>query len=106
MTIGCSSRNVYANSVLDQVEPTRSPWPRLFRPSMSSMLEDVDALVKLRTSVMRAIVKGRHPRMRDDDENPNCSRCARDRYVARARGPEPVRTGGGSQRRCGGGGMY
>jgi hypothetical protein len=29
--------------VFDQVEPTRSPWPRLFRPSTPSMPEDVDA---------------------------------------------------------------
>jgi hypothetical protein len=29
-------------SVFDQVEPTRSPWPRLFRPSTPSMPEDVD----------------------------------------------------------------
>ena len=29
--------------VFDQVEPTRSAWPRLFRPSTPSMPEDVDA---------------------------------------------------------------
>jgi hypothetical protein len=50
--------------VFDQVEPTRSPWPRLFRPSTPSMPEDVDSRVKLRTSGMRVIVKGLHRRMR------------------------------------------
>ena len=47
--------------VFDQVEPTRSPWPRLFRPSAPSMPEDVDAPVKLRTSGMRVIVKRAPP---------------------------------------------
>jgi hypothetical protein len=47
--------------VFDQVEPTRSPWPRLFRPSTPSMPEDVDARVKLRTSGMRVIVKRAPP---------------------------------------------
>src|SRR6202048_108110 len=75
--------------VFDQVEPTRSPWPRLFRPSTPSMPEDVDARVKLRTSGMRVIVKRAPPEDARDDENPNCSRCARDRYVARARGHDP-----------------
>ena len=47
--------------VFDQVEPTRSPWPRLFRPSTPSMPEDVDARVNLRTSGMRVIVKRAPP---------------------------------------------
>ena len=47
--------------VFDQVEPTRSPWPRLFRPSTPSMPEDVDARVKLWTSGMRVIVKKAPP---------------------------------------------
>ena len=47
--------------VFDQVEPTRSPWLRLFRPSTPSMPEDVDARVKLQTSGMRVIVKRAPP---------------------------------------------
>jgi acetolactate synthase I/II/III large subunit len=46
------------------------------------------------------------PKDARDDENPNCSACARGRYVARVGGPDPGRTGGGSQRRSGGGGVH
>src|ERR1700730_16930675 len=104
---GWSNRNAYATTF-----PIRSnPFVRLGsacpRPSTLTMPKDVDARANPQTeSGTRVVVKRSPPEDARDDENPNCTACARSRYVARVGGPDPGRTGGGSERRSGGSGVH
>src|ERR1700730_9944783 len=111
--LGWSNRNVYATTFSIRSNPFgRHGRPRtrsgdLPRPSTLSMPKDVDARANPRTeSGTRVVVKRSPPEDARDDENPNCTACARGRYVAWVGGADPGRTGGGSERRSGGGGVH
>src|ERR1700738_1183368 len=105
--LGWSNRNVYATTFSIRSNPFGrhgSAWPR---PSTLSMPKGVDARANPRTeSGTRVVVKRSPPEDARDDENPNCTACARGRYVAWVGGPDPGRTGGGRGRGSGGGGVH